>query len=158
MWRRLWRKKVHNEAIMAMTLSPKHDFAFSVSADHQLVRYSVDGSAGDKSSAKVASTKQIGNSSLAVMHDGKVVAVGGWDGSVRLFSTKSLKSLGTLSYHRHSCDAIAFVPVAAGQSIGEDGTEVVTYSQAVETRERWMATCSKDRRVALWELKDFARK
>jgi hypothetical protein len=41
---------------------------------------------------------------------------------------------------------------------GDDGDAVVAYDGVVEPRERWMATCSKDRRVALWGLKDFARK
>ncbi len=114
-WHRVWRDKVHNEAgestlrarwrrtgscvqsVMAMAVSPANDYAFSVSADHQLVRYALDresavsdanegaggvAGAGPSPNArlKVASTKQIGNSSVAVMPDGRVVAVGGWDG------------------------------------------------------------------------------
>ena len=70
-WVCLWREKGHNEAsestgllgvlsrptladlrmartvVMAMTVSPRLDFAFTVSADHQLVRYSLNVSMDD---------------------------------------------------------------------------------------------------------------
>lgn len=72
--------------------------AFSVSADHQLVRYSLDVSAtrcwmesslltdrlaqdvNDAPRVKTQNMKQIGNSCVSITADGRVVAVGGWDG------------------------------------------------------------------------------
>ena len=76
---------------MAIAVDPQLGRAFTVSADHLIVRYdlsslaSTDGLAiatpgHHAQSVKSFSTGQIGNASLAVSYDGKVVAVGGWDG------------------------------------------------------------------------------
>lgn len=88
---------------MAMTISPTFDYAYTVSADHQVVKYDLhvsgyatygsgyaDGHcllAQARTSADQTDpvptrfpTKQIGNSAVAVSPDGRVVAVGGWDG------------------------------------------------------------------------------
>lgn len=122
------------------------------------------------------STKQIGNAAVEVSPDGKVVAVAGWDGSIRLFSTKTFKSLGTLGYHRDTCQALAFptphprqsesltTPLATSnddQSIDQivdivDGIQDVSGS-GLEDVHRWMASGGKDKRVAIWELMDFRR-
>jgi len=76
---------------MAMTVDRDLKRAFTVSADHLIVRYDISSLASTDNLAmttpgyhaqgiKSFSTGQIGNASLAVSHDGKVVAVGGWDG------------------------------------------------------------------------------
>ena len=76
---------------MAMTVDREMKRAFTVSADHLIVRYDLTSLASKEDlalatprhhaqSTKSFSTGQIGNASLAVSHDGKVVAVGGWDG------------------------------------------------------------------------------
>jgi hypothetical protein len=45
---------------------------------------------------------------VALSQDGTVIAVGGWDGRVRLFSARSGKALGVLGYHRDSVQCLAF--------------------------------------------------
>jgi ASTRA-associated protein 1 len=72
-WKLDWSTKGHNEAIMGLTVDWDYDLAYSVSADHLLVKYDLI-----KHAKESVSTKQIGNSSVAV-HDG-IVAVGEWDG------------------------------------------------------------------------------
>jgi WD40 repeat protein len=117
------------------------------------------------------STKQIGNASLAISSSDTILAVGGWDGKVRLFSAASGKPLGTLGYHRETVQCLAF-PQAAMSESGE--TEVLLDPSTIELgeedsdeddepggrgggKERWFVSGGKDRRVALWELMDFTR-
>lgn len=92
--------------VLAMTVSPTLDYAYTVSADHQVVKYDLQVSCrsvftvfsltgprplrqafgkneqGDQQSPEPTrfATKQIGNSAIAVSPDGRIVAVGGWDG------------------------------------------------------------------------------
>jgi hypothetical protein len=80
---------------MAMAVDPAFERAFTVSADHRLVRVDLAavsygclahsnsqilaGTAGDGTVSEY-STKQVGNGAVAISADGRVVAVGGWDG------------------------------------------------------------------------------
>ncbi|KAK4689687.1 ASTRA-associated protein 1, partial [Tremellales sp. Uapishka_1] len=119
------------------------------------------------------SIKQIGHASLSISADDAVIAVGGWDGRIRLYSTSSFKPLGILEYHRDTVHAVAFghpaqVDTAETESVAEtlefgeedesdededDGMEGQCGS--VPPRERWLASGGKDTRVALWGLMDF---
>jgi hypothetical protein len=69
---------------MAMAVANDLARAFTVSADHHVVRYDLRQnpipSGSGSSSTKHFSTGQIGNASIAISADGSVVAVGGWDG------------------------------------------------------------------------------
>lgn len=114
------------------------------------------------------STKQIGNSSLAVSPDGRVVAVGGWDGRIRLFSAATFKPLGTLAYHRESVQALAFGnresnllsgadEEASVLELGDESDSDDEQDADVGPRSRWLASAGKDRRIALWSL-DFDRR
>ena len=71
---------------MAMAVDRTMTRAFTVSADHLLCRYDLarvlmsDDNSSKKQVVACHSIKQIGNASLALSSDGRVVAVGGWDG------------------------------------------------------------------------------
>ena len=87
--------------------------------------------------------------------------------SIRLFSASSLKALGTLAYHRETVQALAFANLPLTASI-ESGDEASTLELGDEDsdddesegaragRQRWLASGGKDRRIALWALKDFS--
>ena len=151
---------------MAMTDNADLTRAWTVSADHRLVTYDFTAPSAS-SSTKVWSIGHIGHASLALSADERVLAVGGWDGKVRLFSSATGKPLGGLAYHRdtvHSlCFAHARVETAAEQQTGEStielGDEVEDSDGEDEDgappRERWLVSGGKDRRVALWGLMDF---
>ncbi|WVQ73498.1 hypothetical protein IAR50_003070 [Cryptococcus sp. DSM 104548] len=187
-WDCRWMGKGHNEAIMAGTCDSRGRRGWTVSADHRLVRYEFDkvwnGELGkdDQEVMKPYATKQIGNSSIAVSGDDRVVAVGGWDGKIRLFSATTSKPLGTLSSHRDSVYALAFahrpssspapalfdldaltqgaestiVPLSDDASDDEDGDSDEDMD-GVPPKERWMASGGKDGKVALWGLMDFGK-
>jgi len=98
---------------MGTAVSPDHSIALSVSADHLVGRYDLKTAAADPVSntepaGTVYRTKHPGNSTVAFREDGRVCAIGGWDGRVRLFSTKSLKPLGTLVHHKAAVQTLTF--------------------------------------------------
>lgn len=78
---------------------------------------------------------------------------------IRLYSTKTLKSLGTLAYHKEGCQAVAFAcslredtaPVESEEDTDEDDMGAVEK----EVRSRWLAAGGKDSRVSIWEMISF---
>lgn len=92
---------------------------------------------------------------------------------IRLFSASTLKPLGTLSTHRETvhCVTFASAPHTAEEAVygdesstleigaeseeGEDSDEDVDEQMGTPPRSRWLASGGKDKRIALWGLKDF---
>ncbi|KAH9064031.1 WD40 repeat-like protein [Lactarius vividus] len=108
-WECVWSSKLHVESVMATALSLDRSVALSVSADHLVGRYDLGLNPDSNDSAgTVHRTKHPGNGAVAIHNEGRVCAIGGWDGRVRLFSTKSFKSLGTLVHHKAGIQALAF--------------------------------------------------
>jgi ASTRA-associated protein 1 len=95
--------------------------------------------------------------------------------SVRLYSTKSFKPLGTLKYHGQSVYEVAFAhgSLTLGQppqpSIGSDDAVAETVAGTddqeddwweetdSERRCRWLVTAGKEGRVAFWLLDKFEK-
>ena len=133
--------------------------------------------------------KQPGNASIAIRDDGRVCAVGGWDGKyaiilyrqqghnhlintlhlestrTRLYSTKTFKPLGTLSYHTKSCQALAFAHSASqnattscstDEAQTRDEDDELTVNE-IAAREKWLACGSQDSRISIWELMSFEK-
>ncbi|XP_076373900.1 guanine nucleotide-binding protein subunit beta-like protein 1 isoform X2 [Tachypleus tridentatus] len=75
-----------------------------------------------------------GISAVAIRSDGKIVATGGWDQRLRIFSWKTMKPLAVLDYHGGSVEALQF----STSSIGR-------YPQL-------LAAGSKDGKISLWSL------
>nr|ODN91015.1 WD-repeat protein [Cryptococcus depauperatus CBS 7855] len=167
-WTVRWSGKGHNEAIMAAGVDSNGSRAWSVSADHRLVRYEFaevwkgEREKNDEAVMKPYATKQIGNSSISISADDKVVAVGGWDGKIRLFSAATSKPLGSLSSHRETVHAIAFAHHSPMPPVDvEDPESTIDLAEESDEevenkRERWMASGGKDGKVALWSLMDFS--
>jgi len=81
-WECLWSSKLHVESVMATAVSPDRSIALSVSADHLVGRYDLkaDPVSNSEVMGTVFRTKHPGNSAVAFHDDGRVCAVGGWDG------------------------------------------------------------------------------
>ncbi|KAL5526418.1 ASA1_1 [Sanghuangporus sanghuang] len=163
-WECLWKTKQHNESVMAMTVSRDSSFALTVSADSTITRYSLDGPHEYRFTKH--RIKQAGNGSVTLRSDGRVCAVGGWDGKIRLFSTKTFKPLGTLSYHTKSCQALAFAHSSAVSSVPDTNVSHATEDanndddvtrEEKEARTRWLASGSQDHRIAVWQLISFSK-
>ncbi|CAI5727303.1 unnamed protein product [Hyaloperonospora brassicae] len=70
-----------------------------------------------------------GFSSVCIRGDQRIVATAGWDHRVRVFHLRKLKPLAVLRYHSESVFALDF---SADNAL--------------------LASCSKDRRIALWSI------
>ncbi|KAF4571329.1 ASTRA complex subunit [Pleurotus pulmonarius] len=161
-WEAIWTAKLHAETIMSMRVSRDNSFALSTSADHLVGRYDLKSSSG--SDSVVFRTKHPGNGAVAIRHDGRVCAVGGWDGKIRLYSSKNMKPLGTLNYHKKACQVIEFAHGSENLTLEEsivddEGDEDDDGFGAVEksARKRWLIGGSEDGRVSIWVLIDFTR-
>ncbi|KAH9856558.1 WD-40 repeat-containing protein [Lenzites betulinus] len=157
-WDALWSVRLHVESVMAMAVSPDGAFALSVSADHLVGRYNI---ADAEAACTVFKTKHPGNGAVAIADDGRVCAVGGWDGRVRLYATRTGKALGTLAYHKQNCQCVAFAHaqptrVSGDEEDGDEDEDGMTEEERVE-RARWLVSGGQDRRVAIWPLMDFGK-
>ncbi len=83
---------------------------------------------------------------------------------VRLYSTKTFKSLGSLVYHKKNCQSVAFARSRAdARSLGADagvegGVEEAAEDMSEaekEERARWLVSGGQDSRVVVWSLMDF---
>ncbi|KAJ4487745.1 WD40-repeat-containing domain protein [Lentinula aciculospora] len=166
-WEMIWETKLHQEAIMAMQVSSNNQFALTVSADHIVGRYNltVRRSASAQDGTTFYRTKHPGNGCISIRDDGRVCAIGGWDGKVRLYSTKSFKPVGTLEYHKDGCQALSFATSASTDSgsqykeleeLHEDEDEDMLDEEKLK-RSRWLVSGGKDKRIAIWELISFEK-
>jgi hypothetical protein len=77
---------------------------------------------------------------------------------VRLYSTKSLKPLGSLGYHKGSCQALTFAYLSAAitsdQANGVDSEDELDPEEHI-SRSRWLVSGGKDAKVAIWPLMNF---
>ena len=99
--------------------------------------------------------------------------MGGWDGkytrrpyiyrtqrshlllpSIRLYGTKNFKALGTLTYHKQGCSALAFSNQFTEGDLNNDDEDLSAEEKA--GRRLWLAS-GGDSRVCIWPLSSFSR-
>ncbi|KAK7033020.1 WD40 repeat-containing protein [Favolaschia claudopus] len=164
-WEVIWKCKLHVEAIMAMRVSLDNQLALTVSADHIVGRYDLTAGIGaeeswNSSPGTTHRTTHPGNGCIAIRDDGRVCAIGGWDGRVRLYSTKNLRPLGTLRYHKSGCQAVEFaysITLHTQIPQPDDNDDEEMTGRELEARGRWLAVGAKDHRVSIWALISFAK-
>ncbi|KAL1694368.1 WD40-repeat-containing domain protein [Schizophyllum commune] len=163
-WDVVWSSKVHAESIMAMAVTRDNALALTVSADHLIGRYDLN--ATEPSAASTTHrTKHPGNACTAIRDDGRVCAVGGWDGGIRLYSMKTLKPLGTLRYHKTSVQALVFAHSKDEDTSAKSSTAAEDIANDSDSdddgdsaeRERWLVAGGKDNRLTIWALQSFER-
>lgn len=84
---------------------------------------------------------------------------------VRLYSTKSLKPLGTLVYHKENCHALAFASTYRGRTTDRDFRNVLDgdeddddmTDEEKRQRGRWLIAAGQDNRVSIWGLMSFEK-
>lgn len=163
-WEVVWAVKLHVESVMAMKVSRTNNIALTVSADHLIGRYDLLKPIDmPPDTACVAHrTKYPGNSSIAIRDDGKVCAVGGWDGHIRLYATRTMKPLGALKYHKTGCQALEFartideVTEKPVETYDDDSGDEMSENQKT-ARARWLVCGGKDNRISVWSLISFTK-
>jgi hypothetical protein len=87
---------------------------------------------------------------------------------IRLFSTKRGSSLGVLDYHRDTCHTVCFPSLSLSGDRERKGTKREEDEDEDEDEDdvgmgqkakvgKWLVSGGKDRRVVIWELKEFKR-
>ncbi|GAA5821694.1 hypothetical protein JCM11251_000976 [Rhodosporidiobolus azoricus] len=182
-WAVVWKEKGHKDAVMSLSIDSSKRFAYTVGADHFVCKYRVFDLNEEEALLPrilVEETTSPGKAAIAARGDGKLVAVGGWDGECRLYSAKTLTPLAVLSHHRSSLQAVAFSPLSppitldprsssfsssAGDAppflpIEEDSDDSDTDEEATkpeggkETKKRkvWLAAGGQEGKISLWEV------
>lgn len=117
---------------------------------------------------KLADTKHAGQQSLHVRSDGRLFVTGGWDTKIRIYSTKTLKEVALLKWHKEGVYATAFSDILGTEDIrqhqngtageGEVSRRETGLGKLQRQREEqmqlkhWVAAGSKDGKVSLWEV------
>jgi WD40 repeat protein len=149
---------------MGLALDPSGNRAWSVAGDNLIVRYDLTAEVGFRrlhlrerlslilSQTEVRSraykTAYPGRAGLAVRDDGRILAIAGWDGFVRVHSAKTFKPLAVLEYHRESVYCVAFADVASSSNHQSASLE----KEFMGKGRPWLAAAGKDERISLWEL------
>ncbi|XP_021355416.1 guanine nucleotide-binding protein subunit beta-like protein 1 [Mizuhopecten yessoensis] len=118
---------LYPESIMCVNYNSQVKKGAAGSVDERLVTFSLTSDSKIETGREMKATNPGFNQTL-FRRDGKILATGGWDGNVRLFSGKSLKPLAVLTYHKESVQALAF------------STDSI------------LACGSKDQHISLWDV------
>jgi hypothetical protein len=104
---------------------------------------------------KVVDTKHAGQQSLSVRSDGRLMVTGGWDSRIRIYSTKTLKEVAVLKWHKEGVYVTAFGEILTPEEAG-NGDGVANKRQRDRDEQtklkHWVAAGAKDGKVSLWEV------
>ncbi|KAJ5690403.1 hypothetical protein N7462_004795 [Penicillium macrosclerotiorum] len=150
-WVKVYSSSPHSQPVLSIDTVPTLDYFISSSADSLITKHPVPvlNSAGytqpanyaENTPVKTINTKHSGQQGLRIRSDGKIFATAGWDSRVRVYSSKTMKELAVLKWHKEGCYAVAF-----GQVL--PGTRSEPSSTQSEKSESWRSTPGTDRHSA----------
>lgn len=151
----VWSERKHTESVMSSCLSHDASVAVSVAADDRIVRYEL---AKGKQVHSVT-CRSTGNASVVLREDDARIAVGGWDGAVRLYDD-NLEHLASLRYHKDTVQALSFVErrevhLAAETDLEEmdsDEDDANINAAGLRSVEDLLVTGGKEGRICLWRI------
>lgn len=157
-----WQERKHSESIMASTCSSDGKFAASVGADDVIGYY--DLVKGKQGESKEVKCKSMGNASIAIRKDGNLIAVGGWDGSVRLYDS-NLQHTASLRYHKDTVQTLSFAELRTLPTSVKDIDEHAEYEEEEDEDEieskgslnstihmdNILITGGKEGRICIWK-------
>ncbi|KAL2418588.1 ASTRA-associated protein 1 [Exophiala dermatitidis] len=170
--------KPHSQPVLSLGVLPSRDYFFTSGADAMIAKFSLALSdrkeEGDLQPEKLVNTKHAGQQGLSVRSDGKIFATAGWDARVRVYSSRTLKELAVLKWHKVGCYATAFANILPDQTTGaiesncdheaSPGTShaVTSSVSALDMIKRqreekarmthWLAAGGKDGKISLWDI------
>ena len=123
---------------------------------------------------KTIDTKHAGQQSLHVRSDGRLLVTGGWDTRIRIYSSKTLKEVAVLKWHKEGVYAVAFSTILApdehlSQHHDADADAAEPNKLLVQQQEtglaklqrqreeqmqlkHWVVAGAKDGKISLWEV------
>jgi len=167
-WQVLYATQAHTQPILSLDVSPSRDFYLTSSADAAIAKHPIPASienvmaAVESTPLKTLQTKHSGQQGLRIRDDGRIFATAGWDSKVRVYSTKGMKELAVLKWHKEGCYSVAFADVAEEKIEGEGeeralvkrlGTMTVKEERLWKAKTgHWLAAGSKDGKISLWDI------
>ena len=160
-WQAIYTNKAHNQPVLSLDASTAQLCFFTSSADAIIARHSFS---TDVSDPKLIQTKHAGQQSLNVRSDERIFATAGWDGRVRVYSTKTMDELAVLKWHKEGCYALAFADVNAGavsnksemnEQKDNSADSRLTVSEMRTSKAKsthWLVAGSKDGKISLWDI------
>ena len=123
---------------------------------------------------KTIDTKHAGQQSLCVRSDGRLIVTGGWDTRIRIYSSKTLKEVAVLKWHKEGVYAVAFSTILEpqhlqqqqqqqnDQELGGGNTLLIQRETGLAKLQRqreeqmqlkhWVVAGAKDGKISLWEV------
>ncbi|KAI7182867.1 hypothetical protein KC343_g6401 [Hortaea werneckii] len=159
-WERIYTYQAHSQPILSLDLAISLGSFFTSSADAVIARHPLNAAGGKET--KVIQTGHAGQQGLTIRPDLKIFATAGWDGKGRVYSTKTMKELAVLKWHKEGCYALAFAATDLEES-HENGrtsdTGLVRREMTVSEQRtaaakstHWLAVGSKDGKISLWDI------
>ena len=176
LFQRLYCARPHSQPVLSMAIHPSRDYYLTSSADAILAKHPLPTEKGiwntELKPFKVSQTKHSGQQGLKIRSDGKIFATAGWDARIRVYSTKTMKELAVLKWHKMGCYATAFAAVGSSSAgaetsekkesdVGDEKPFVSQESSPTTVQQRreekaqsthWLAGGSKDGKVSLWDI------
>ena len=128
-WQKIYSSQPHSQPILSLFVSPYLDYFLTSSADAIIAKHPFPTDpplhASDELNKpiKTIQTKHSGQQGLQIRSDGKVFATAGWDSRVRVYSSKTMRELAVLKWHRDGCFATAFAEILPNGTSPGEGTE-----------------------------------
>lgn len=168
--------KPHSQPVLSIATNAARTHFVTSGADAIIAKFPVPVPvpvAGDDRPEKTVNTKHAGQQGLSVRSDDKIFATAGWDGRVRVYSSKTMAELAVLKWHKLGCYATAFAHVNVGNNQGSSvegagwpssssTTDVTAPVNALDLikqqREQkarlshWLAAGGKDGKISLWDI------
>lgn len=157
-WEEVYASTDHNQPILSLDVSEQMSSFFTSGADTVISKHGLDVSASSltKAAQKAVQTGHSGQQSLTIRRDSRIFATAGWDGRARVYSTKTLKELAVLKWHKDGVYAVAFgslSPVPDSAKAPTQKTGRVAQAREQKTREtHWLAAGAKDGKISLWDI------
>ncbi|KAK3812940.1 MAG: WD40-repeat-containing domain protein [Benniella sp.] len=107
----LWSIKCHRQPVLALDISSDLSFAVSTGTDNILAKYDLFSQVQGVPEVTKVALKSNGITGTKIRKDDKIIGMAGWDGRVRIYSSKTMKPLAVLKYHRERLDCLDFAAV-----------------------------------------------
>lgn len=149
----LWTHKPHRETVLAMDLAPSHNYVVSVGADSSIVQIPLEQDA----EPVIYAAQRPGQACVSIRDDERIIAVGHWDGTTRVYARPHMELLASLAYHKECVQAVAF-PRSDTVHMVDTFDDTSSYEEeeldktVAHRLPSWLACGSKDGRISLWNI------
>ncbi|KAF1839345.1 WD40 repeat-like protein [Decorospora gaudefroyi] len=150
----------HSQPVLSLDVSPEGDFYFTSSADAIVAMHHIPQPPPDHDEAygsseapvfpfgplvtlqaphKTLDTKHAGQQSLRVRSDGRLLITGGWDTRIRIYSTRTLKEVAMLKWHKEGVYAVDFSTILTAEDVEVNEDEKTRFGKACQEINRRLA-------------------